>query len=81
MEKRDLEDLKRDLEDLIGMIIGLILEIILLKLVWNSIMPYLFNLPTINYWQSFLLNMLCGILFISRMGSNYLRQIRDKLDK
>ena len=30
---------------------------------WNYLMPYLFDLPKINFWQAICINMLCGILF------------------
>jgi len=52
-------------------LIGLIFEVIFLRLIWNYLMPYLFGLPTITLWQSFLMNMLAGILFTS--SNSYLR--------
>ena len=50
------------------MIVGLIvLAAILfalpLQLLWNWLMPTIFNLPMITFWQAFGLNMLAGILF------------------
>ena len=30
---------------------------------WNRLMPYLFGLPTLDYWQGFLMSMLIGTLF------------------
>jgi hypothetical protein len=37
---------------------------------WNWLMPYLFNLPTISFWQSFGLLVLCGALFKSSSSSS-----------
>ena len=30
---------------------------------WNGLMPDLFNLPEIGFWQAMGLTLLCGILF------------------
>lgn len=32
---------------------------------WNWLMPYLFGLPVINFWQAFGLSWLCACLFKS----------------
>lgn len=32
-------------------------------LCWNCIMPVIFTLPSISYWQSFLMTFMCNILF------------------
>jgi hypothetical protein len=34
-----------------------------LMLLWNWLMPFLFNLPEITFWQAIGLNVLCTILF------------------
>jgi hypothetical protein len=34
-----------------------------LQLLWNWLMPHLFNTPYITFWEAFGLNMLAGILF------------------
>jgi hypothetical protein len=34
-----------------------------LMLLWNWLMPDIFNLPTIGFWQAVGLNFLSGILF------------------
>jgi hypothetical protein len=34
-----------------------------LMLLWNWLMPYLFNLPTIGFWQAVGLNLMATILF------------------
>lgn len=31
--------------------------------IWNWMMPELFDLPVINFWQAFWGNFMCGILF------------------
>ena len=51
------------------------LESLFLKILWNYLMPDLFNLPIITYWQALWLDMLCGIFFISTPQSYYLRKI------
>jgi membrane protein required for beta-lactamase induction len=43
---------------LVALILGLPL-----MLLWNWLMPTLFNLPTITFWQAVGLNLLSGILF------------------
>jgi hypothetical protein len=49
---------------LMGLIIlAAILFTLPLQLLWNWLMPHLFNLPYITFWQAFGLNMLAGILF------------------
>lgn len=40
------------------------------SLLWNILMPVLFGLCTISYWQGFLLMILCCILF-ARININY----------
>ena len=43
---------------LVAIILGLPL-----MLLWNWLMPSLFNLPMISFWQAVGLNLLSGILF------------------
>lgn len=43
---------------LVGLILGFPL-----MLLWNWLMPMLFNLPIITFWQAVGLNLLSGILF------------------
>ena len=33
------------------------------KILWNAVLPELFHAPVIGYWQAWLLNMLCVVLF------------------
>ena len=42
----------------------------LVSLLWNILMPVLFGLCIISYWQGFLLMILCCILF-ARININY----------
>ena len=35
-------------------------------LLWNWLMPYLFQLPIITYWQALGISFLCGLLFWRR---------------
>lgn len=39
-------------------------------LLWNEMMPYLFDLPTIDFWQALQLYALCAILFQSTNTGN-----------
>lgn len=44
----------------VGLILGLPLQ-----LLWNWLMPTIFNLPTITFWQAMGLNIMSSILFKS----------------
>jgi hypothetical protein len=49
---------------IIGLIIlAAILFTLPLQILWNWLMPTIFNLPIISFWQAFGLNLLAGILF------------------
>jgi hypothetical protein len=49
---------------LVGLIIlAAILFTLPLQLLWNWLMPTIFNLPMVTFWQAFGLNLLAGILF------------------
>jgi hypothetical protein len=39
-------------------------------LLWNWLMPYIFELPTLNFWQAFGLSVLCNFLFTSYTGKS-----------
>lgn len=39
-------------------------------LLWDSVMPIIFGLPKITFFQALGLNLLCGLLFRSRAASN-----------
>ena len=43
---------------LLGILLGLPLQ-----LLWNWLMPIVFNLPTITFWQAMGLNIMASILF------------------
>ena len=65
--------MKNNVLEAILLIVGLIvLAAILLalplQLLWNWLMPTLFNLPMITFWQALGLNMLAGILFKSNIN-------------
>lgn len=36
---------------------------LLIMLAWNWLFPYLFKLPTMNYWQSLVLYGMCNLMF------------------
>ena len=53
-------------------VIGLIMLVALLlglplQILWNMLMPSLFNLPYISFWQACGLNLMAGILFKSNV--------------
>ena len=59
----------------IALFIGLIILISLLlglplMLLWNWLMPIIFLLPKIGFWQAVGLNILSGILFKSNSSSS-----------
>ena len=65
--------MKNNVLESILLIVGLIvLAAILLalplQLLWNWLMPTIFNLPMITFWQALGLNMLAGILFKSNIN-------------
>jgi hypothetical protein len=65
--------MKNNILEAILLIVGLIvLAAILLalplQLLWNWLMPNLFNMPIITFWQALGLNMLAGILFKSNIN-------------
>jgi hypothetical protein len=47
---------------LVAMLFGLPLQIL-----WNLLIPELFNLPYISFWQACGLNLIAGILFRSNI--------------
>ena len=65
--------MKNNVLEAILLIVGLIvLAAILLalplQLLWNWLMPTIFDLPMIIFWQALGLNMLAGILFKSNIN-------------
>jgi hypothetical protein len=49
---------------LVGLIIlAAILFTLPLQILWNWLMPTIFNLPMVTFWEAFGLNLLAGILF------------------
>lgn len=34
---------------------------------WNWLMPKIFNLTTINFWEALGINLLCGMLFSKKL--------------
>jgi hypothetical protein len=65
--------MKNNVLEAVLLIVGLIvLAAILLalplQLLWNWLMPTLFNLPMITFWQALGLNIMSGILFKSNVN-------------
>ena len=65
--------MKNNVLEAILLIVGLIvLAAILLalplQLLWNWLMPTIFNLPMITFWQALGLNIMSGILFKSNVN-------------
>ena len=53
--------------------VGFLLSLILaypVKWLWNWIIPMLFNLPRINFWEAFGINLLCSLLFKSSSSNS-----------
>lgn len=48
---------------LIGLLVICILLGVPLMFLWNWLMPVIFGLKTISFWQAVGLNLMCGILF------------------
>ena len=65
--------MKNNILEAILLIVGLIvlagiLLALPLQLLWNWLIPLIFNLPEITFWQALGLNMLAGILFKSNIN-------------
>jgi len=61
----------------LGVLIGVVVLIVLVALIftipvyflWNWLMPAIFGIKTITFWQALGLNLLCGFLFKSSGSS------------
>lgn len=59
------------MDKFVGIVVALVALVIVMSLVmalptmllWNYLMPTIFGLKTIGFWQALWLNVLCGILF------------------
>lgn len=51
-----------------------------LSLLWNWLMPVIFGLPTISFWQSTGLMLLVSILFRWRVSINWDRDNRTSIE-
>ena len=60
-------------------IIGVIAFGSIVMLLWNALMPEIFHLPTITFWQALGLFLLTKILFSSFRGGGPKDRMRDKL--
>jgi hypothetical protein len=65
--------MKNNVLEAVLLIVGLIVlaGIVLalpLQLLWNWLMPTIFNLPMISFWQALGLNIMSGILFRSNVN-------------
>lgn len=47
-------------------------------LLWNELMPAIFGLPTISFWQAFGLMLLCRLLF-GDLGYSHKRKDKDPM--
>lgn len=64
-------------ETILAVLVGIPIVIVLvllsawpIQLLWNDLMPELFGLKTITFWQAFELDLLCTCLFYSGNGSS-----------
>lgn len=48
---------------IIGLALGAIITGIFVMLLWNWLMPVIFGLTTISFWQAVGISFLCGALF------------------
>ena len=55
---------------IIALVLGLVLGLVVMAL-WNWLMPALFGLPVIGYWQAVGLYLLCHILFKGHSGHDH----------
>ena len=55
--------MEKFIENLVATALSLFIGALLIMLTWNYVMPDLFNLETITYWQSVMLHILAGSLF------------------
>ena len=59
------------LEEIIYSIFAIIFLVLIaglpLMILWNMLMPHIFNLPYISFWQALQLNMLSTLLFKSTL--------------
>lgn len=56
---------------LAAIVVVLVIDLIMAWLVmflWNGVIPVIFTLPTITYWQAFMLMLLTDILFKSKIN-------------
>jgi predicted benzoate:H+ symporter BenE len=59
-------------DGLIIVAVGLALSLVIaypLMLLWNGLIPAIFGLKTITFWEAFGLYLLCGILFKNSSSS------------
>ncbi len=60
-------------------IIGVIAFGSIVMLLWNALMPVIFHLPAITFWQALGLFLLAKILFSSFRGGGPKSRMRDKM--
>ncbi|HVU98907.1 MAG TPA: hypothetical protein VHE34_26980 [Puia sp.] len=60
-------------------IAGVIAFGIIVMLLWNALMPEIFHLPTISFWQALGLFLLAKILFSGFRGGGPRGRMKDKL--
>lgn len=62
--------MKNNIQDFIIKIGVFLLSVLFVMLLWNWLMPILFKLPEITYWQAIGLNMLANVLFKSDINND-----------
>lgn len=66
--------MKNNIIDILGTLIAIVVVAFLLgwfvMLLWNWLMPMIFGLMIINYWQAWGLLLLSGMLFRTSSSSN-----------
>jgi hypothetical protein len=64
---------------LLMVILGLLAFGSLVMLLWNALMPDIFHLPPISFWQALGLLLLAKILFSGFRGGGPRRRMKEKL--
>lgn len=75
----------KEIGKIIGEILGYFLGALILMLLWNWLVPVVFGLITLTYWQAFVMLILSRVLFYGRHSTNVKvdvnKEIKDILNE
>lgn len=84
LEKKKWKNVTKTIDAIIILLVIIPLRVWIFQLLWNYLMPMIFGLITITFWQSLLLIIFCNHLFKRRKGkfkitklSYFKRKIRE----